>query len=308
MCRQFNLKKTVPHICYSTEKTDKTRLQTVLFILYMSVILLILCGDIELNPGPNTVTDLRIIHINTCSLKNKIDLIEAEYRDVDIITVSETWLSDAVTDDQILLRNFHPPIRQDRQNDPHGGVAIYVRNNLCCKRRHDLHVVGLESVWVETRVDQARLFVGSFYRPPNSNINYWTLINESIRKVNNLAAKFLILGDFNTNYLSSPSPHLLDLLNQYNLTQLVHEPTRVTELTSSCLDLVITQSPNMIKTTSVLPNVCSDHSVPCVVVKNPVFREKAFKRTILNYHRLDIAAFCSLLEDIHWNEIIYTTP
>ena len=44
--------------------------------------------------------------------------------------------------------------RNKRFNDPHGGVAIYVKNNLFCKPRPDLQVNGLEAVWVETKINQ----------------------------------------------------------------------------------------------------------------------------------------------------------
>ena len=95
----------------------------------------------------------------------------------------------------IHLTNFHPPIRRDRPNDPQGGVAIYVKHILSCKRiRPDLQVNGLEAVWVES------LLAGSFYRPPNSRVNYWELISDSIRKANNCVVKFIILGDFNTDF------------------------------------------------------------------------------------------------------------
>ena len=129
----------------------------------------------------DTRSDLCIIHLNARSIKNKIDLIEAEANQFDIITVSETWLSQIDMNTSVHLTNFHPPIRRDRPNDPHGGVAIYVKNNLFCKPRPDLQVNGLEAVWVETKINQESLLVGSFYRPPNSSVNYWELISDSIR-------------------------------------------------------------------------------------------------------------------------------
>ena len=94
--------------------------------------LLLHAGDIDVNPGPSrtdTRTDLCIIHLNARSIKNKIDLTEAEANQFDIITVSETWLSQTNTNTLIYLTNFHPPIRRNRPNDPHGGVAIYVKKN-----------------------------------------------------------------------------------------------------------------------------------------------------------------------------------
>ena len=89
---------------------------------------LLLRADIEANPGPSrsdTRSDLCIIHLNARSIKNKIDLIEAEANQFDI--VSETWLYQIDMNTSIHLTNFHPPIRRDRPNDPHGGVAIYVK-------------------------------------------------------------------------------------------------------------------------------------------------------------------------------------
>ena len=64
-----------------------------LYILVTLRKLLLRAGDIEANPGPSrtdTRSDLCIIHLNARSIKNKIDLIEAEANQFDIFTVSET--------------------------------------------------------------------------------------------------------------------------------------------------------------------------------------------------------------------------
>ena len=98
--------------------------------------LLLRPGDIEANPGPsrtNPRSALCTIHLNARSIKNKIDLIETEANGFDIITVSETWLSQIDMNTSIHLTKFHPPIRRDRPNDPHGGVAIYgeTKHTIC---------------------------------------------------------------------------------------------------------------------------------------------------------------------------------
>ena len=186
-CRSENVLPAIMHTaCYTLVTLRK---------------LLLRAGDIEANPGPSrtdTRSDLCIIHLNARSIKNKVDLIEAEANQFDIITVSETWLSQIDINTSIHLTNFHPFIRRDRPNDPHDVVAIYVKNNLLCKLRPDLQVNGLEAVWVETKINQESLLVGSFYRPPNSRTNYWELISDSIRKANNCVVKFIIQDDFNT--------------------------------------------------------------------------------------------------------------
>ena len=169
--------------------------------------LLLRPGDIEANPGPSSTnprSDLCIIHLNARSLKNKIDLIEAEANQFDIITVSETRLSQTDMNTSIHLTHFHPPIRRDRPTERPTWWCYHIwrdkTHNLFCKPRPDLQVNGLEAVWVETKINQESLLVGSLYRPPNSSVNYWELISDSIRKANNCVVKIIILGDFNTDF------------------------------------------------------------------------------------------------------------
>ena len=257
-------------------------------------------GDIHPNPGPKHYEELRVAHVNARSLKNKIDLFEAESYQFDIITVSETWLSHSVCNTSIYLKNFHALIRLDQEFNNNGGVAIYVRDDLYCKARPDLHVKSLEAIWVETKINQESLLVGCFYRNPQANVDYWKLIEESIGKVDRTFIKFIVLGDFNDDALPQPSQHLRDILNSYQLKQLITSPTRITDNTATCLDLVITQSPDMIKSTDVLPPFCSDHSVPVAVFKPLIYKQAPFKRTIFHYNKLDQEKFCGLLRNEDW--------
>ena len=147
--------------------------------------LILLSGDIQLNPGPThrqtNSNKISIIHLNANRIKNKIDQIELQTKDIDIITVSETWLTPDINDDTITLKGFHKPIRKDREGEG-GGVAIYVKDNLILKPRPDLNLQNLEAVWVETKIDNDKLIVGSFYRPGSKPVSYWDLVYQSIKK------------------------------------------------------------------------------------------------------------------------------
>ena len=97
-------------------------------------------------------------------------------------------------------------------------------------------------------------------------------MNESLRKVNNTRLQFIVLGDFNTSYLNRPAQQLLDLIHLYDLHQMITEPTRVTENTSTCLDLILTQNRQLVKSVEVISPLCSDHSVSVksVEVMSPI--------------------------------------
>ena len=269
---------------------------------FIEISLIARSGDVHPNPGPpSDSSDLCVMHINARSLREKGDLLQAEANKFDIITVSETWLD---PDKFVPLIGFHEPIRCDRLNDPHGGVAIYVRNTLICKPRPDLEIPTLESVWIETRLNQTRFLVGSFYRPPSAPVGYWDLVEAGIRKADSTGLMFMILGDFNTNWLAPPSQHLTKIANLFNMHQLILEPTRYTENTRTCLDLVLIQNTNIVKNVVVLPPICSDHCVPCVTIYNTVPKPKPYKREIFLYDRLDVDKFCNLLSSVDWTTIL----
>ena len=98
----------------------------------------------------------------------------------------------------------------------------------------------------------------------------------------------------------------MDILNVHQLFQLTNSATRITESTSSYLDLIVTQSPHIVSRTEVLPAICSDHSVPCAYIRNTVIKNKPFKNKIYiyNYSKLDSDTFCSLLTYVNWTNII----
>jgi len=49
-----------------------------------------------------------------------------------------------------------------------------------------------------------------------------------------------------------------------------------------------------------LPEICSDHCVPCATVINNINTNYSFKRTLYNYEKLDSTKFCNMLSRIDW--------
>ena len=57
----------------------------------------------------------KIVHLNIRSLLNKFDQFKRENHNVDIFTVSETWLSDGVSSNILQIKGYDM-IRHDRQS------------------------------------------------------------------------------------------------------------------------------------------------------------------------------------------------
>ena len=72
-------------------------------------------------------------------MRNKVDELQLLLANlsIDIMCVSETWLTVIITDNTINIAGYDI-IRCDRVSNTYGGVAILIRDNLVYKTRDDL--------------------------------------------------------------------------------------------------------------------------------------------------------------------------
>ena len=231
------------------------------FSLWLSILLLY-CGDIHPNPGPFSSSNdsfdssntqgpsfssislnqnLSFVHYNVQSIVIKLDILHAELLDFDILAFTETWLSPAVSTNDLMLQSYNIPERKDRTGDPHGGVIVYVKNGIFYKRREDLEIRGLECLWIEVINPRRRILFGLFYRAPNSDANYYNNIEDSVSlSVDTGIKDIVITGDFNLNYLNNTSRRKIDsLCMQFSLHQSISQPTHFTEHSSSLIDIIL---------------------------------------------------------------------
>ncbi|CAB3992510.1 Hypothetical predicted protein [Paramuricea clavata] len=121
-----------------------------------------------------------------------------------------------------------------------------------------------------------------------------------IKKLEVLDIEINIIGDFNFDVGASPpnapTKHFLDLCNLYQYHQLIKEPTRITERSSTTIDLFITNNPTMYVKSGVCHIGISDHSLVyairklCVSRKNPrIIRSRQFRDFNANSFRYDLS-------------------
>ena len=94
-----------------------------------------------------------------------------------------------------------------------------------------------------------------------------------------LEAEVILLGDFNVNFLATKNyasralkRKLLSFTSMYNLEQLIDKPTRITENSSTLIDLLFANNNHRIVSSGVLHVNLSDHSLIYCVVKAGVRR------------------------------------
>ena len=130
-----------------------------LYSLYLACCILLLCGDIHPNPGPNnkpTTSPFTFCHLNTRSLLTVNDTgprlhhIEQELTidtHYDVIAMTETHLSSQIPDHDISIPNYQL-FRKDR-NRHGGGVCIYVKDHIPATRLPHLAQDNIEILWLK---------------------------------------------------------------------------------------------------------------------------------------------------------------
>ena len=93
-----------------------------------------------------------------------------------------------------------------------------------------------------------KFLLAGFYRPPNSGREYWESIESTIDNLSNSVTNdLIILGDFNCDMQQLNTPNKMhDLALSYNLTQLIDDPTHYTEHSSSLIDLILVNKPDLL--------------------------------------------------------------
>ena len=228
------------------------------------------------NPGPTNEKNLRCLSFNAQSIRSSFklpdgtlatnlqsfnDLVYAE--NLDIILMTETWLNDSISNNEILPKGYHV-IRKDRPaNKRGGGVLIALRQNFvfsrlsasnnCPNWSDQLELIALQ---VEL-ADSKKCLVCVCYRPPSCNLEEWLHLFSSFPQETSRYDKVLIAGDFsfpdltwNSTFvpaisgksISAGSPEFREVCFDFFLHQINMYPTRHNNI----LDLVLTTVPDNI--------------------------------------------------------------
>ena len=180
-------------------------------IICLSIILqlLLICGDIEINPGPTQLKKLKslnVCHDNIRSLNaGKIRAIATSLCNVyDIITLSETFLRDD-SNINLNLQGYHAILLHRDRPTAGGGLAIYIKENIPFKRVYDIESKHIEIMWIEINTIHDKILVCNVYRPPNHN-DFWEHFSTNIEHVKDThkAKYMLLLGDLNADPTNMP--------------------------------------------------------------------------------------------------------
>ena len=128
----------------------------------------------------------------------------------------------------------------------------------------------------------------TLYKPPDSSKhldkNFTSKLDEMITMIHHENKETIIAGDLNCNYLGQDDhKNIKDLFHINGLKQIIKQPTRVTENSSTLIDIILTTYENRIYNSIVYPNSFSDHELIGVIRKLHIQKYQPQKNCVI-YH------------------------
>ena len=233
-------------------------------------------------------------------------------KNVSILALTETHLASNIDDNELYIDGYQI-MRKDRRRFG-GGVAFYVRDDLPVKVLTNLFIDGIESLWLLVTLNEKTAVFGVCYRPPNQCLNDIDFF------INGLYASFdmlfdtfkcpiVLMSDFNDSCETWLSDHkeselglkLCNLLDSFNMYQIIDEPTRGKNL----LDLLIVNNENNIIKFEVLdPFDNLDHCPIIGTLNINIKKYPCFKRIIRLYNENNLTLLNENFKNVPWHVLI----
>lgn len=229
--------------------------------------------------------NFNVVHINAQSIpKHYLSLLATfvNLHNVDAVLVSETFLKQSMNAKAGDMPGFNL-IRNDRMGKGCGGVAIYLRKELNYKivaKSLSYYTSSAEYILIEVYHNKTKILLGVFYSP-NSTINYFSTLEDLLKKYRRDYKHVNILGDFNTDTLKANRRvnRLLSIVEDYDLYLPPLGPTHFTPgRPASALDLIIVSEKENISKHGQLGSGFSYHDMIYVSNKIKPWRRRP-KRT-----------------------------
>lgn len=277
-------------------------------------ILLLLSGNVELNPGPSYLS-LACLNSRSVSSTNKCDkssLIQELIVDnsFDILNLTETWINPDLSD--LALKSITPPgfssLSCPRASGRGGGIACIYRSFLKVTSLVIPTYESFEVLGVQLSIASQCFNLFTAYRPPSCSMS--TFLSEFSSFLSSYVSspcEFLISGDFNIHVDDNGDPYgqrFLDLLDSFALTQHVSFPTHIKGHT---LDLLISRSASQLVTNvSCTDPLLSDHYCIYSSLLIPSFtRPPKSTKYIRSFSTFDPNMFC---QDLRSSKLFSAIP
>ena len=212
----------------------------------------------------------------------------------DVLCVSETWLLSSVNNVFIDIPHYNI-FRRDHGKG--GGVCMYVNENLKSSQVNltTPKIDNVEDIWICVQSSKFPSFIiGTIYRHPHAPVTAFDYISNVFKEILLRNKPVFILGDLNDDLFCRNS-NIGKLFKTHNLHQLITKATRITENSSTLIDVIATNNANMVLNSSATPCPIADHELITVTINLRKDKPKPKCKTFRSLKNYTCERLCDLL-------------
>ena len=267
-----------------------------------------LTSDTEIhNDGERTIDDPSVI-LNNLRVKNSnkpiigqinINFLEKKFEPllslvkdkIDILMISETKLDDTFPFNQFAIEGYSQQFRLDR-NSHGGGIIIYVRDHLPCKKINSYSLPGnVEGMFIEINFGKTKWLLVGGYNPQKESISYFlSHLSKGIDKNLSSHENFLVIGDFNCPVAEKEMKEFCEI---YDLENLIKKPTCYKNPSNpSSIDVILTNKKSSFQNSMTIETGLSDcHKMTVTVLKSYCKKQDPLTINYRNYNKFNEGVF-----------------
>ena len=279
------------------------------------------------NGSPINVNNFNIVHynINSITADNRLDQLSdiCNTLNLAVLVITESKLDDTIPTNLITIPGYHAPVRRDRfiNGRNGGGVLIYIAEYLVFQQKSDLQSPVYEHIWVDIKYKNVTFCINALYRPPletvNSHTQFINTCNDVLQNMNNHTATYkIITSDLNFGNCYCKYPVLNnkpldalapDVFSSYGFSQIIDIPTRITEDTTSLIDLFFADNTEDIVCHGTLPRI-ADHDGVLASYKLNLQKTKNRTKTIYDYKNADVDGLINHIKNYDFDRVVFSHP
>ena len=229
-------------------------------------------GELKIRVKDLNLKGLTIFHLNIRSLFYKLDQVKLMLMqaNIDLMYITETWLNDNISNHELAIQGYKL-VRKDRSTKRGGGIIAYIRNDIDYEEIDDTQAgetqgPQIETLWIKMNFKHTRtILLCIMYNPPNCSIknalSELELQTKQYRPVTD--HEIYMLGDINVNMLQKNTAEFKKtqwFCFNNGLEQIITEPTRITQTSTTLIDIIFTNVKNRISQYGNVETNASDHN------------------------------------------------
>lgn len=210
---------------------------------------------------------LKIGHLNASSVPKHIAEITRilKYTELDILAITESFIKDDTPEHRTQIKGYNL-IKVNRTTANQGGLCLYVRQDLKIEQieiEQDANYPELMCALIT--VNNTKIAVAVLYKRPSVSYKRMNHVMDHLTHITCSYNDTIIMGDINIDMLNKNKADYKyfhsNIIHPLSLTQVIDKPTRITEDSSRCIDVILINNENKCLTSGVTPTYSDHHLV-----------------------------------------------